>query len=255
MNAKSALTLIRCHVGPGVQSQDPGIQKALLFAEKDGGLQHQLKAQMEIDGAVVDYIDRIEMPPEIEVQLAALDTRSGSGNGKWMGFLRQPPILALAIAVVVMLGWLIFYLVNSRDDFPGREDVLQMIATANTMKGSEFDVKSSQAGMLGDWLFSQYGFEDYYVPAELAHLKSIGCRVFHQDGFPVAQVAIEEHHTLCHVFHADDFGVKITPQDRWHVFHDDDWSAAIMAHGDMCVMVIFRGTEQEMLQFLAVQGR
>ncbi len=92
------------------------------------------------------------------------------------------------------------------------------------------------------------------MPAELSELKIVGGRVFKQDGLAVAQIALEKNSMLAYVFRADDFGVKISPPDRWRVFQDDEWVSAIQVHDGMCFMLTFRGSKADMQSFLANEG-
>ena len=128
---------------------------------------------------------------------------------------------------------------------------MRLVEINDAMSGMELEPKSAQLGNLEDWLFSKYGFEDFYVPPALDGFKTVGARVFKQDGDPVAQFAVEQNNMICYMFHADDLGVHLDPQDKWRVFVDDDWVAALQQHDDSCFMIAFRGTRAEMEKFLA----
>jgi len=251
MNAKTAEQLMRCHTGAARECGDPAVRKALVFASGHASLKDKLSAQMEFDARSEAAIAAISLPPHLELQIQTINlpARSSAGLGK---VLKQPAVLAVAIALLVMLGWFVYSTLIHSEDFQGREDVLKILDPdkANEMSRSEFDIKSTEAGSMGDLLFSQYGFENYYVPAQLSHLKTARCRVFKQDGYPVAEVSLESHQSLLFVFRADDFGVKITPSEHWRVFEEGDWSLGIQAHGEVCVLIAFKGSRDEMKRFL-----
>src|SRR5205823_2263293 len=139
-------------------------------------------------------------------------------------------------------------------NFPGRDSAMRMVEITDEMSGMELEPKVAKAGDLEDWLFSK-GFDGYYVPPEFADLKTLGGRVFKQDGFPVAQVAIEKNSMLFYVFRAENFGVKIDPPEKWRIFEDEDWVAAVRAHDDTCFMLAFRGKRADMRNFLAAKGK
>jgi len=261
MNAKTAEQLMQCHCGPERECEDSKIRKALKFAAQSGELKDKLQRQVELDASALKWISGIGLPADLEETFHAKDQPSKSSFSLKRA-LRQPPVLAVIIAVLVLIGWFIYSAVIRADNFSGRESVQQMIDTTQQIidspqdkAGPEFDPKATEAGLLGDWLFSQYGFENFYVPAELSHLKTVMCRVFKQDGFPVAQIAIEAHQSFLFVFRADDFGVKITPPDRWRIFEMDDWCVGILAHDDVCVLMAFHGTKADMHRFLAGAGK
>lgn len=250
MNAKIAEQLIQCHCGPGEGCDEPKIRKALRYAAKNNELRGKLEGQLKLDAGNLDWIGSIRLPADLEEQFRAIKEPSAQAFS-FKRALRQPPVLVVIIALLVLLGWFVYSAVIRADDFPGREAVEEMLNSTAEMTGTELDPKETEAGLLGDWFYSQYGFEDYYVPADIARLKTAGCRVFKQDGFPVAQIAINEHQSFLFVFNSDDFGVKIKQGDRWRVYELDDWVVGLLSHRDVCVMLAFHGTKNEMRHFLA----
>ena len=248
MNAKSAEQFIQCHCGPGLSSGDASVRKALKFAAKRETLKKELEEQLELDARALKWIDGIALPTDLE-QLFLDDEEEPVTTGfNWKAAWRQPPFLALLIALLVLFGW-VFTLVRA-DHFPGRETVQQLIDATEEMTGSELDPKTTETGLLGDWLFSQYGFENFFVPEELSHLKTAGCRVLKLNGIPVAQIAVQKHESFLFVFQADDLGVKINPPDQWRIFEMDDWCVAIQSHEKGCIMLAFHGSQAEMQGFL-----
>jgi len=204
---------------------------------------------MDLDADRLKRISSIKLPPDLESQFSTEEEPTHQGirlKEAW----KHPPILAVIIALMVILGWLIFSTLLRSDNFPGHEVTEQLINATNEMDGTELNPKATEVGLLGDWLFSQYGFENYFVPESLAHLKTAGCRVFKLNGVPVAQIAIHEQSSFLFLFHAEDLGVNITPPDQWRLFRIDDWIVAIQTHQAECAMVAFHGTKNEMRHFL-----
>jgi len=237
------------HCGPGLVSGDSTIRKALKFAAKSETLNKELELQLELDAHALKWIDGIALQDDLEQYFLADQEAPSTDGFNWKAAWRQPPFLALVIALLVLFGC--FFTLLRVDHFPGRETLQQLLDATDEMTGSELDPKITESGLLGDWLFSQYGFENYFVPEELGHLKTAGCRVFKLNGIPVAQIAIQKHASFLFVFQADDFGVKINPADQWHIFKMDDWSVAILAHKKNCVMLAFHGSQAQMRGFLA----
>lgn len=249
MNAQSAEKLLRCSVD--VDAADATVRKAVQYAGQHEELQEKLAQQRLFDAFQLKWMAEISVPPVLAERLRGRKAAGGSKPGLG-GLLRQPAVLAVAIALLVMAGWFVYSAWNWMGRFQGEDAVIDLLnSQAALALPGKADLKTTEAGMLGDWLFSKYGFENYYTPAELAHLKTVGCRVFKLDGFSVAQVAVEEHQTLCYVFRSADFGVRIAPPDQWHVFESDDWAVAIQAHDDVCFVMTFQGRAGEMRKFLA----
>lgn len=253
MNAKKAEALFRCHREGAHAGEDARIQKAIQFAEKDAGLKRKLDAQIAFDSRAAAAIGAICPRSSLIDRIKEMEKPAGhSFNLRSM--LKTPPVLAMAIALLVLAGLGIYFGLSRMEDFPGREDAMRMIEITDEMTGVEMEPKTARAGDLEDWLFSK-GFEGYFVPPEFAELKVLGGRVFKQDGLPVAQIAMEKNAMLFYVFRADDFGVKVDPPDHWRIFQDDEWTAAIRSHKGLCFMVTFRGTKADMQRFLATEGK
>jgi len=169
MNAKTAEQLIQCHSGPERECADPGIRKALNFAATHETLKAKLRAQKELDERANSSISAISLPADLEGKLQAFDKMPARPPVGFTRALRQPPVLAVGIALLVMLGWFIYSALVRSDDFQGKDDVMQMLDFDQSSEASRpaFAMKSTEAGMMGDLLFSQYGFENYYIPGEL----------------------------------------------------------------------------------------
>ena len=150
----------------------------------------------------------------------------------------------------MVIGVLIYFGLDWMENFPGKDAAQRMIDMTEEMTGIELEPKIAEAGSLEDWFFSN-GYENFRMLPEFAHMKTVGCRVFRQDGYPVAQIAIENHNSLFYIFHADDFDVKLDPPERWKYFQQGEWTVAIRGDADTCFMVAFRGKRAEMKDFIA----
>lgn len=247
MNLKSAQSLLKC-CRPGAQGQDSAVQKAVRMAGGIPDLKAALASQIEFDDRQAAMIRRIA--PD-EIFLSKLDGAFEClQKGFQWGALKQPPFLAGAVAVLVVIGVLVYFGLDWMESFPGKETAERMMDMTEEMTGIELEPKVAEAGNLEDWFFTN-GYENFRMLPEFAQMKTAGCRVFRQDGYPVAQIAIENHHLLLDIFHAGDFDVKLDPPERWRVFQQGEWTAAIRADADTCFMVAFRGKKSDMKDFLA----
>lgn len=249
MKSDEARILIQCHC-PGLPgTEDPGIAKAVRMAEKDAALKDELAWQREFDERQINALEQVMLPQALLGRLAAdpgTAVRPFSGKGA----LLQPVVLAILIGAAVLLGWGGVTLWNRAHDFPGKDSAIRMVEVNDEMSGMEMEPKKVAAGALDDWFFNKYGFEDYYIPAGFENYQTVGARLFTQDGEPVAQVAIEERNMIFFSFKAEDFGVNLGENDQWHVFQDGEWAAALRQHDEECFMVTFRGSEEDMDNFL-----
>ena len=252
MNLKNAQSLLKYYRPSNPELQDPQMQKALRLVESSPEAKAALAAQVEYDDRQAEIIRSIT--PE-EAFLNKIDDKVESmPKGFQWSALRQPPFLAGALALLVVIGVLIYFGMAWMQDFPGRDTAEEMIDKTEEMTGIELEPKATEAGMLEDWFFSN-GYENFRMLPEFAHMKTVGCRVFQQEGFPVAQIALENHNSLFYIFHADDLGVKIDPPDQWKYFEQGPWAVAIRADADTCFMVAFRGKTAEMKEFISGLGK
>ncbi len=250
MNTESAELFLRCH-RPGVRGTDPRIQRAVKIAQRDEQLKTQLDAQLAFDDQVAASIAALEVPDGLDARLDKCVPEDERPRLNFKTLVKQPPFLAVVFGLLVLASWGGFYALSRMQGFPGKEKAAALVEINDDMTGMELEPKSAEIGNLEDWFFSKYGFEDFYVPPALASYKTVGARVFKQDGVPVAQLAVEKNHMICYMFRAEDLGVKIAPDDKWRVFVDDEWVAAVQQHEEACFMIAFRGKRSEMNAFLA----
>ncbi len=240
------------------QPADGKVQKALRLLEGDEALGRAFREQSAFDNQVFAWIQTIKPPPGLLHRIndaAAEPVRPRIDKA----ILKQPPVIAALIGLVVMLGFLIFFWFDHMGSFPGRDAVFRMIGVTQQMSGVELEPLITECEKLGDWLYLKYGLEDFNAPPEFSGKKTVGCRVYKQDGCPVAQVALEEatgaegmegSGVILYMFRASDFGVKLSAPKSWLIFEQEDWVAALRGES-ICSMVAFRGTRSQMRDYLA----
>lgn len=249
MNLKEAQTFSKFHLPGGgkAASQDPQMQKAVRLVETDPALKTALAAQVEFDGRQARLLDSIK-PGESFLDKID-DTLEHLQKGfQWSAF-RHPAFLAGAIAVLVVIGVLIYEWRDMQENFPGRDSVEKMVDATDRMSGKGLDAKTVQAGDLQDWFFNK-GYEDFHILPQFAAMNTSGCRLFKQDGHPVAQIALAAHNAYLNIFHLGDFDVQLDPPDRWRVFEQGEWAVAARADAATGYMVMLKGKKSDMQDFL-----
>ena len=249
MNANDADLLIRCHRAG--REPEGRVQKAVRLAEGDAGLAKMLRAQEEFDAQIVDAIHCIVPPEDLREKLGALSDASGAGRRTMRSQVGTPAMLAAVAGVLLLIGVIVFFVMEGMANFDGREAVEHMLDATTKMNGTEFEAVTTTTTQLGDWLYMR-GYEGYEMPPELAAVPVIGARVFRQDGKPVAQLrlVLKKHDSAVFQFHAADFGVQLPADGDWQMFEYDGWAAAARQHGDHCCTIAFRGSAAEMRAFL-----
>ena len=229
-------------------------QKAVRLAEGDAGLGKVLREQLEFDAQIVEAIHCVVPPEDLREKLGALNEASGAGRRTLRSQIGTPAMLAAVAGVLLLIGVIVFFVMESMASFDGREAVEQMLDATAKMNGTEFEAVTTNTAQLGDWFYMR-GYEGYEMPPELAALPVIGSRVFRQDGKPVAQFVVEKHDSVVFEFHAADFGVQLPADGEWQLLEQGGWAAAVRQHGDHCFMIAFRGAEAEMRTFLQSLGK
>jgi len=252
VNAQTAETYLRCY-RPGKRS-DSKMEKAVRFAEGDPELKKILGAQVEFDEQIIDVIHFIKPPENLREKLSDLSVAPRAEKTRLRKQVINPAVLTALLGVVVILGIVVFFIIERVDKFPGREAVENMLGTASKMSGTELDPVSTTTGQIGDWFYMR-GYDGYEAPPELAALPVIGSRVFRVDGRTVAQIAVgnaDAMRCLIFQFHASEFGVLLPQEDGrgWRVLTQDEWVGALRQHGDHCFLIAFRGGKPEMDEFL-----
>jgi hypothetical protein len=165
-------------------------------------------------------------------------------------------VLTALLGVVVILGIVVFFVMERMEKFQGREAVEDILVAASKMSGTELEEVTSTTGQLGDWFYMR-GYEGFEAPAELAVLPVGGSRVFRIDGQTVAQLAVVNAdpanpsvRCLIFEFHASEFGVQLPADAGWKVLTRDEWVGAIRQRGDHCFLIAFRGGKADMQEFL-----
>ena len=252
MNTNEAGMLLHCHRAG--REPEGRVLKAVRTAEGDAELGKILREQLAFDAQIVEAIHSVVPPEDLREKLGALNEASGAGKRGMRSQMSSPAMLAALAGVLLFVGVIVFFVMESMTDFAGREAMKQMLDATTKMNGTEFEPVTTTTAQLGDWFYMR-GYEGYEMPPELAALPVIGSRVFRQDGKPVAQFVVEKHDSVVFEFHAADFGVQLPADGEWQLLEQGGWAAAVRQHGDHCFMIAFRGSEAEMRTFLQSLGK
>jgi hypothetical protein len=244
MKAEDAELLIQGY-RPG-KATDSRTQKAVEYAEGHDTLRVQLAEQRQFDEHIGEVIHYIQPPEDLRQKLAALSGKTARKPGS----LWQMAILPVLAGVLVLVAIAIFFSMQNSTQFAGRETVERMIEGTVKLSGVELETVATPAGQLGDWFYMR-GFEGYAVPPELAVLPAVGSRVVQLDGHTIAQVAVDRRQLVVHIFDAAKFGVGLEANGPWRVFTHEGWAAAVRRHGANGCLITFRGSAEEMEEFLA----
>ncbi len=204
-----------------------------------------LRNQTAFDRRWHEQIERIQLPSNLYLPEFATPSRPGLGV-----LIRQPAVLAIVCALLVVVGVVVLVTMQQMDDFPGREQVSELVEDSVGGNGVELEAFETpmQTGDLADW-FLLKGFDDFNVPSELETAVAIGARVYEFKRQPIAQIALKNREALLFVFRSDSTRESLNPLS-WYPFQHNDWAVAVRNIGNVYYAIAYLGDSDEMADFL-----
>src|SRR5437867_77244 len=161
-------------------SQDRLADRSMRAAVSRADDSDEFVNQQSFDRAVAALVRLIPIPPETAEWFSEKDLVVGS-KWTWKKMARNPAVLAISIAVMVIAGVSVFQVLSRLNDFPGAATARKLLTVAASTRPVMLDPVSTEAGTLSDLFFMKHGLEHYDVPAEFADFRTIGCRVFEDE--------------------------------------------------------------------------
>jgi hypothetical protein len=158
---------------------------------------------------------------------------------------------AVGIGIVATIA-LVAYLVwdQMANGFSGRDQVAELLETANTLNGDEFEAVNTTTANLKDWFFLKSDMHWFAVPKEFADTPTLGCRLSKFKGVDIGEIlGKDDREVLMFLFHPADLGVKIR-KGKWAIVDGENWEGAVTAVDDCCFIVAFKGKHSDMQEYL-----
>jgi hypothetical protein len=160
-------------------------------------------------------------------------------------------LFAVGVGLVATVCMVIFLISDRMNTFEGADRISELLESANSLTGDEFEAVETKAGDLQDWFFLKHGLEHYAVPKQFANVMTVGCRVFKFDGATVAQImAVSDKEILLYMFPSNELGIKIR-KGKWEIVEDEKWVGGATGINDTCFLVAFKGNRDEMKDYLS----
>jgi hypothetical protein len=209
--------------------------------------------QQNFDRAVAELVRLIPIPPETAEWFSEKDMAVGS-KWTWRKIARNPAVLAISIAVVVIAGVSVFQVLSRLNDFPGPATARKLLTVAASTRPVMLDPVSIEAGTLSDLFFMKHGLEHYDVPDEFADFRTIGCRVFEdEESRRIAQIWLAEKRLQLFLFPAERNAKTgaVLGFPGWRYVHQEGWVGAVTERSGVCFMAALRGNEEELASYIA----
>jgi len=225
----------------------PGVAKAASGAQANP----EFAAQVAADQQWHDEVERVIIPEELQLLHWVEPPRPGL-----RALILQPAVLAIALALVVVLGVVIHMAKTRMGDFPGKDAVMAFVEDAGSLSGSEFKsiVPPTDAGRLDDWFVSE-NFMGFSVPPELQKAQAVGWRVENHNDVVVAQVALDKQNAMLLVIHTANVKIDGETSGWQPAFQQDKWAVATYIDKEIVCVVMFEGDSDDMPKFLKTVGK
>jgi len=213
----------------------------------------EFRNQQNFDRAVAQIVHLIPIPPETAEWFSEKDLTVGS-KWTWRKMARNPAVLAISIAVVVIAGVSVFQVLSRLNDFPGSATARKLLTVAASTRPVMLDPISTEAGTLSDLFFMKHGLEHYDVPDEFADFRTIGCRVFEdEESRRIAQIWLAEKRIQLFLFPAErnpKTGAVLS-FPGWRYVHQEGWAGAVTERSGVCFMAALRGNEKDLAPYVS----
>lgn len=241
-------SLLSCAPISARQSADRAMRSAISRADNSPGFVDQ----QNFDRAVASLVRLISIPAESAEWFSEKDLVPASKR-TWKNTVRNPAVLAISTAVVVIAGVFVFNFVSHLNDFPGSATARKLLGVAASTRPVMLDPVNAEAGTLSDLFFMKHGLEHYDVPDEFADFGTIGCRVFEDDeSRRIAQIWLAEKRMQLFLFPAerDTKSGAVLQFPGWRYVHQEGWTGAVTQKSGVCFMAAIRGGEKDLAPYL-----
>jgi hypothetical protein len=237
-------------IGCAPITERPSMERAMRVAinrARQGKGAASFGRQQAFDAAIAKVVRAIPVDEHVAEWFANENLIPVVRRG-WKKFVRNPVVIAIAAAVLV-IGAIGAYRVREHlRDFPGADKARRLLTVGASNRSVLLDPLKTEAGALTDLFFLKYRLEHYDVPPEFAGFNTLGARVFDDDEVRrVAQIWIKEKKMQFFLFPAEpDKEGKIVDFSDWRVVELEGWTGLVTQRNGVCFMAMLRGDEKEL---------
>jgi hypothetical protein len=235
-------------------TEKPGIDRAMRAAinrARHGKKAATFRQQQAFDAAIAKLVRAIPVDAQIAEWFVNENLIPVVRRG-WKKIVRNPVVIAIAIALLVISGVAAYRVYEHLRDFPGADKARRLLTVGASNRSVLLDPLQTEAGALSDLFFLKHRLEHYDVPAEFAEFKTLGARVFDDDEVRrVAQIWIKEKRMQFFLFPAEpDKQGKINDFSDWRFVELEGWTGAVTQRNGVCFMAALRGGEKDLQAYL-----
>ena len=235
-------------------TEKPGMDRAMRAAinrARHGKKATTFRQQQAFDAAIAKLVREIPVDAQLAEWFVNENLIPVVRSG-WKKIVRNPVVIAIAIAIVVIGGVVAYRVHEHLNDFPGADKARRLLTVGASNRSVMLDPLQTDAGALSDLFFLKHRLEHYDVPAEFAQFKTLGTRVFDDDEVRrVAQIWIKEKRMQFFLFPAEpDKKGNITDFSDWRFVELEGWTGVVTQRNGVCFMAAVRGGEKDLRPYL-----
>jgi hypothetical protein len=235
-------------------TERPGMDRAMRAAvnqARHGKKAATFRHQQAFDAAIAKLVRDIPVDAQLAEWFVKENLVPVVRRG-WKKIVRNPVVIAIGIALLVIAAVASYRLYEHLHDFPGADKARRLLSVAASNRSVLLDPLQTDAGALTDLFFMKYKLEHYDVPAEFAAFKTLGSRVFDDDEVRrVAHIWVKEKRMQFFLFPAEpDKEGKINDFSDWRFVELEGWTGAVVQRNGVCFMAVIRGGEKDLQAYL-----
>jgi hypothetical protein len=235
-------------------TEKPGMDRAMRAAvirARHGKGAATFRDQQAFDAAVAKLVRAIPVDEQIAEWFVKENLVPVVRRG-WKKIVRNPVVIAIATALLVIGGVVAYRGHEQLHDLPGADTARRLLSVAASNRSVLLDPLQTEAGALSDLFFMKHRLEHYDVPAEFAEFKTLGSRVFDDDEVQrVAQIWIKEKRMQFFLFPAEpDKAGKINDFSDWRFVELEGWTGVVTQRNGVIFMAGIRGGEKDLRAYL-----
>ena len=235
-------------------TEKPGMDRAMRVAINR--VRHGKKAatfghQHAFDAAIAKLVRDIPVDAQLAEWFVKESLVPVTRRG-WKKIVRNPVVIAIGIALLVIAAVASYRVYEHLQDFPGADKARRLLTVGASNRSVLLDPLQTEAGSLSDLFFLKHRLEHYDVPAEFAEFKTLGARVFDDDEVRrVPQIWIKEKRMQFFLFPAEpDKQGKVTDFSDWRFVELEGWTGVVTQRNGVCFMAALRGGEKDLKGYL-----
>ena len=235
-------------------TEKPGMDRTMRAAvnrARHGKKAATFRQQQTFDAAIAKLVRAIPVDAQIAEWFVNENLIPVVRRG-WKKLVRNPVVIAIAIAALVIGAVAAYRVYEHLNDFPGADKARRLLTVGASNRSVLLDPLQTEAGSLTDLFFLKHRLEHYDVPAEFAEFKTLGARVFDDDEVRrVAQIWIKEKRMQFFLFPAEpDKQGKVTDFSDWRFVELEGWTGVVTQRNGVCFMAALRGGEKDLRPYL-----